>query len=58
MSQENMEIVQAHFDARNRRDLMTLLALWRSEGEPTGRRPEDRIEVVARGPARTGSGSG
>jgi ketosteroid isomerase-like protein len=33
MSQENVEIVQRHLAARNRRDLMTLLALWRSDAE-------------------------
>jgi ketosteroid isomerase-like protein len=33
MSEENVEIVRRHFEAWNRRDLMTLLALWRSDAE-------------------------
>ena len=45
MSQENVEIVQRHLEARNRRDLMTLLALWRSDGEIDGRSPEGRSRV-------------
>jgi ketosteroid isomerase-like protein len=33
MSQENVEVVRRHIDAYNRRDLMTLLALWHPDAE-------------------------
>jgi ketosteroid isomerase-like protein len=33
MSQENVEIVRRSLEAWNRRDLATLSALWRSDGE-------------------------
>ena len=33
MSQQNVEVVRRHNEAWNRRDLMTLLTLWRSDAE-------------------------
>ena len=49
VSQQNVEIVQAHFAARNRRDLMTLLALWRSDGEIDWSRSGGPLRGVYRG---------
>ena len=49
MSQENVEIVRAHFDARNRRDLTTLLTLWRSDGEIDWSRSRGPLRGVYRG---------
>jgi ketosteroid isomerase-like protein len=49
MSQENVEIVQRHIDAYNRRDLMTLLALWRSDAEIDWSRSRGPLRGVYRG---------
>ena len=49
MSQENVEIVQRHFEARNGRDLMTLLALWRSDAEIDWSQSRGPLKGVYRG---------
>ena len=49
MSQENVEVVRAHFDARNRRDLTTLLALWRSDAEIDWSQSRGPLKGVYRG---------
>jgi ketosteroid isomerase-like protein len=49
MSQENVEIVRAHFDARNRRDLTTLFTLWRSDAEIDWSRSRGPLKGVYRG---------
>ena len=49
MSQENVEIVRAFFDAYNRRDLMTLLALWRSDAEIDWSQSRGPLQGVYRG---------
>jgi ketosteroid isomerase-like protein len=49
MSPENVEIVRAHFDARNRRDLTTLLALWRSDAEIDWSRSRGPLTGIYRG---------
>ena len=49
MSQENVEIVRRHFEARNRRDLMTLLALWRSDAEIDWSQSRGPLKGVYRG---------
>jgi ketosteroid isomerase-like protein len=49
MSQENVKIVRAHFDARNRRDLTTLFTLWRSDAEIDWSRSRGPLKGVYRG---------
>ena len=49
MSQENVEVVRAHLDARNRRDLMTVLTLWRSDAEIDWSRSRGPLKGVYRG---------
>ena len=49
MSQENVEVVRAHFDARNRRDLTTLFTLWRSDAEIDWSRSRGPLKGVYRG---------
>ena len=49
MSQENIEIVRRHHEARNRRDLMTLLALWRSDAEIDWSRSRGPLQGVYHG---------
>jgi ketosteroid isomerase-like protein len=49
MSQENVEIVRRHIEAWNRRDLPTLLALWRSDAEIDWSRARGPLKGVYRG---------
>jgi ketosteroid isomerase-like protein len=49
MSQENVEIVRRFFDAYHRRDLMTLLALWRSDAEIDWSQSRGPLKGVHRG---------
>jgi ketosteroid isomerase-like protein len=49
MSQENVEIVQRGIDAWNQRDLTTLLALFRSDGELDWSRSRGPFRGVYRG---------
>ena len=49
MSQENVEIVRRHHEARNRRDLITLLALWHSDAEIDWSRSRGPLKGVYRG---------
>jgi ketosteroid isomerase-like protein len=49
MSQENVEIVRRHIEAWNRRDLMTLFALWRSDAEIDWSRSRGPLKGVYRG---------
>jgi ketosteroid isomerase-like protein len=49
MSEENVEIVRRHFEAWNRRDLVTLLALWRSDAEVDWSRSRGPLKGVYRG---------
>ena len=49
MSQENVEVVRRHVEAWNRCDLMTLSALWRSDGEIDWSRARGPLKGVYRG---------
>jgi ketosteroid isomerase-like protein len=49
MSGENVEVVQRHLGAYHRRDLMTLLALWRSDAEIDWSRSRGPLKGVYRG---------
>jgi ketosteroid isomerase-like protein len=49
MSQENVEIVQRHIEAWNRRDLTTWLALFRSDAEIDLSRARGPFKGVYRG---------
>jgi ketosteroid isomerase-like protein len=49
MSEENVEIVRRSIEAWNRRDLTTLSALWRSDGEIDWSRARGPLMGVYRG---------
>jgi ketosteroid isomerase-like protein len=49
MSEENVEILRRHNEAWNRRDLTTLLALWRSDAEIDWSRSRGPLKGVYRG---------
>jgi ketosteroid isomerase-like protein len=49
MSQENVEIVRRHNEAWNRRDLTTLLDLWRSDAEIDWSRSRGPLKGLYRG---------
>jgi ketosteroid isomerase-like protein len=49
MSQENVEVVRRHSEAWNRRDLMTLFSLWRSDAEIDWSRSRGPLKGVYRG---------
>jgi ketosteroid isomerase-like protein len=49
MSQENVELVRRSIEAWNRRDLTTLSALWRSDGEIDWSRARGPLKGVYRG---------
>jgi ketosteroid isomerase-like protein len=49
MSEENVEVVRRHIEAWNRRDLMTLFALWRSDAEIDWSRSRGPLKGVYRG---------
>jgi uncharacterized protein len=49
MSEDNVEIVRRSFDAWNRRDLTTMSALWRSDGEIDWSRARGPLKGVYRG---------
>ena len=49
MSGENVEVVQRHVDAWNRRDMATLSALWRSDAEIDWSRARGPLKGVYRG---------
>jgi ketosteroid isomerase-like protein len=49
MSQENVELVRAGIDAVNRRDLTTLSAMWRSDGEIDWSQARGPLKGVYRG---------
>ena len=49
MSRENVEIVRRHREAWNRRDLMTLSGLWRSDAEIDWSRARGPLKGVYRG---------
>jgi ketosteroid isomerase-like protein len=49
MSEENVEIARRSIEAWNRRDLTTLSALWRSDGEIDWSRARGPLKGVYRG---------
>jgi ketosteroid isomerase-like protein len=49
MSQENVEIVRRSIEAWNRRDLTTMSALWRSDGEVDWSRARGPFKGIYRG---------
>jgi ketosteroid isomerase-like protein len=49
MSQENVEVVRAFFEAWNRRDLTTVLALWRFDAEIDWSRSRGPLNGIYRG---------
>jgi ketosteroid isomerase-like protein len=49
MSEENVKILRRHNEAWNRRDLTTLLALWRSDAEIDWSRSRGPLKGVYRG---------
>jgi len=49
MSQENVEVVRRWIEALNRRDVATISALWRSDGEVDWSRARGALKGVYRG---------
>jgi ketosteroid isomerase-like protein len=49
MSEENVEVVRRSFEAWNRRDLTTISALWRSDGEIDWSHSRGPLKGVYRG---------
>ena len=49
MSQENVEVVRRWIEALNRRDVATMSALWRSDGEVDWSRARGPLKGVYRG---------
>jgi ketosteroid isomerase-like protein len=55
MSQENVEIVRRSIEAWNGRDLTTMAALWRSDGEVDWSRARGPLKGVYRGRGALGN---